>query len=128
MTISPIKSVLVVDDSRVARMLIRNIILGMHPHWIITEAANGKEAVDHANLETPNYITMDYNMPDMNGIEASKQILQHAPKTIIALFTANIQAQTRSEAESLGIGFVGKPITETTIKQALAFFADRSCQ
>jgi CheY-like chemotaxis protein len=126
MTTSPIKSVLVVDDSRVARMLIRNIILSIHPHWIITEAVDGKEAIEHANRETPNYISMDYNMPDMNGIEASQQILQHAPKTIIALFTANIQAHTRSQAESLGIGFVGKPITEASIKQALAFFADRS--
>lgn len=128
MTSSPIKSVLVVDDSRVARMLIRNIILGIHPHWIITEAANGKEAVELANLETPNYITMDYNMPDMNGIEASRQILQHTPKTVIALFTANVQAQTRHEAESLGVGFVGKPITESSIKQALAFFESKSCR
>lgn len=126
MNTSPIKSVLVVDDSRVARMLIRNIILSIHPHWIITEAANGKEAIAQANLETPNYITMDYNMPDMNGIEVSQQILQHTPKTVIALFTANVQAQTRNEAENLGIGFVGKPITEATIKQALAFFADKS--
>ena len=45
MTASPIKSVLIVDDSRVARILIRNIILSIHPHWIITEAVNGKKAL-----------------------------------------------------------------------------------
>jgi CheY-like chemotaxis protein len=126
MIASPIKSILVVDDSRVARMLIRNIILGIHSHWIIKEAANGKEAVEHASLETPNYITMDYNMPDMDGIEASQQILQHTPKTVIVLFTSNVQSHTRELAENLGIGFVGKPITEATVRQALAFFADRS--
>ena len=126
MTTSPIKSVLVVDDSRVARMLIRNMILSIHPHWIITEAVSGKEAIDYAHVETPNYISMDFNMPDMNGIEASEIILQYAPQTIIALFTANVQAHTRAQAESLGIGFVGKPITEASIKQALAFFASRS--
>jgi len=126
MTTSTIKSVLVVDDSRVARIMIRNIILGIHPHWIITEAVNGKDAVDKAILETPNYITMDYNMPDMNGIEASQQILQHAAKIVIALFTANIQAHTRNQAANLGVGFVGKPITEASINQALEFFASRS--
>ena len=126
MTTSPIKSVLVVDDSRVARMLIRNMILSIHPHWIITEVASGKEAIEYANVETPNYITMDFNMPDMNGIEASEQILRHAPQTIIALFTANVQAHTRAQAEKLGIGFVGKPITEASIKQAIAFFDSRS--
>jgi len=126
MNSSSIKSVLVVDDSRVARILIRNIILAEHPHWIITEAASGKEAVERAGQETPNYITMDYNMPDMNGIEAARQILQHAPKTVVVLFTANIQANTRNQAEALGIGFVGKPITEASIQQALAFFSDKS--
>ena len=126
MTASPIKSALVVDDSRVARMLLRNAILGIHPHWIITEVASGKEAIKYANVETPNYIIMDYNMPDMNGIEAAKQILQYAPQTIIALFTANVQASTQAQAESLGIGFVGKPITIDRINQALAYFDSRS--
>jgi len=44
MTTGPIKSALVVDDSRVARMLLRNMILSAHPHWIITELASGKGA------------------------------------------------------------------------------------
>ena len=126
MTTDPIKSVLIVDDSRVARILIRNIILSIHPHWIIAEAINGKEAIEQVQVETPNYVTMDYNMPDMNGIEAAKQILQYAPQTIIALFTANVQASTQAQAESLGIGFVGKPITIDRINQALAYFASRS--
>jgi len=126
MNATPIKSILVVDDSRVARMLIRNFILNLHPHWIITEAASGKEAVECVSRETPNYVTMDYNMPDMNGSDAAQQILQHAPKTVIALFTANVQAHTREQAEKLGIGFVAKPVTEASIKQALDFFASRS--
>lgn len=126
MTTDPIKSVLIVDDSRVARILIRNIILSIHPHWIITEAVNGKEAIDQVQVETPNYITMDYNMPDINGIEAAEQILQYAPRTIIALFTANVQANTQAQAEKLGIGFVGKPITVDRINQALAYFDSRS--
>jgi CheY-like chemotaxis protein len=118
-----IKSILIVDDSRVARMLIRNVILALHPHWLVMEAASGREALEFVHMETPNYITMDYNMPDLNGIETAQQILQHTPKAALVLFTANIQASTRSQAEKLGIGFVGKPVTESAVKQALAFFA-----
>lgn len=126
MNASPIKSVLVVDDSRVARLLIRNFILSVHPHWIVIEAASGKEAIEQASRETPNYISMDYNMPDMNGAEAARQILQQTPKAVIVLFTANVQTDIRSQAEAMGIGFVGKPVTEASIGQALAFFESRS--
>jgi len=107
-------------------MIIRNIILALHPHWIITVANNGAEAIEHVKLETPNYITMDFNMPDMNGIEASQLILQHASNISIVLFTANIQNDTRNQAEKLGIGFVGKPVTEASIKQTLVFFAENA--
>ena len=69
---------------------------------------------------------MDYNMPDMNGIEAAQWILQYPPRTIISLFTANVQANTQVQAEKLGIGFVGKPVTVDRIKQTLAYFDSRS--
>ena len=126
MTSIPIKSVLVVDDSRLARLLISKYILGTYPHWLIIEASSGAEAVDKAKVECPNYITMDYNMEGMNGAEAAEQILQYAPKTTIALFTANIQASTKSQAQTLGIHFVAKPVTEDTVQQALDYFASRS--
>lgn len=126
MTSVPIKSVLVVDDSRLARMLISKYILGIHPHWLIIEASNGQEAVEKAQVENPNYVTMDYNMDGMNGADAAALILQHAPQTLITLFTANIQDGTRIQAENLGVHFVGKPVTEKTVRQALDYFASRS--
>ena len=126
MTSVPIKSVLVVDDSRLARMLISKYILSLHPHWLIIEANSGQEAVEKAKVESPNYITMDYNMEGMTGAEAAQQILEYAPQTTIALFTANIQASTRAQALSLGIHFVGKPVTANSVQQALDYFASRT--
>ncbi len=126
MTSSPIKSVLVVDDSRLARMLISKYILSKHPHWLILEASNGQEAVTKAAVESPNYVTMDYNMEGMTGAEAAQQILRDAPQTHIVLFTANIQASTRAQAADLGIHFVGKPVTEQSVQQALDYFHSRS--
>ena len=126
MTSSPIKSVLVVDDSRLARMLISKYILGLHPHWLILEASNGLEAVEKAKVESPNYITMDYNMEGMTGVEAAQQILQYAPQTSIVLFTANIQSSTQTQAQKLGLCFVGKPVTQDSVQQALDYFMKRA--
>jgi CheY-like chemotaxis protein len=125
MSSSPIKSVLVVDDSRLARMLISKFILSRYPHWLILEASNGHEAIEKAKHESPNYITMDYNMEGMTGGEAAQQILASVPQTSIVLFTANIQASTRAQAEGLGICFVAKPVTEQTVQQALDYFVGR---
>jgi CheY-like chemotaxis protein len=126
MAISTIKSVLVVDDSRLSRMLISKYIRMVYPDWIVIEASNGQEAVDKVKVDCPNYITMDYNMEGMNGGEAARQILQFTSRVAIVLFTANIQSSTRSEAEALGIHFVGKPVTEQTIQLALDYFVNHS--
>ncbi len=122
MTSNDVRTVLVVDDSRLARMLYRGIIQSIHPHWNILEASNGKEGIEIAKSASPDYITIDYNMPDMNGVEVAEQILSFMPNAPIVLSTANVQSNTQLEAKNSGIGFIGKPITEDSVKQALAYF------
>ncbi len=124
MTCSAIKTVLVVDDSRLSRMLISKYIRLVYPNWIVIEASNGQEAIDKVKVDCPNYITMDYNMEGLNGVETARQILHLTSRAAIVLFTANIQSSTRSEAEVVGIHFVGKPVTEQTIQLALDYFAN----
>jgi len=125
MTSSPSKTVLVVDDSRLSRMMISKFILHMQPTWLITEASSGREAIEKAKAENPDYITMDYNMDGLTGGEAAHEILQNAPDSSIVMFTANIQPSTKAEAENLGVFFVGKPVTENSVKQALDYFVSR---
>ena len=115
-----IKTILVVDDSRTARLMIRSIILEMHPHWVILEAVNGSEALEVIERDTPNCVTMDFNMPGMNGLEISAAVLEKFPGTRIVLFTANIQESTRQHALAMGISFVAKPVTEQSVLQALS--------
>ena len=123
MTASQAKSVLVVDDSRLSRMLISKYIATLHPHWIVNEANSGQEGIDKAKQQSPDYITMDYNMEGISGVDAAKQILQFAPRAKIVLFSANVQASIVAEANAMGIAFVGKPVTESTMQQALDYFA-----
>lgn len=114
------KILLIVDDSRVARMMARAIVSSLHPGWTVLEAASGEEAISALATQTPDYITMDYNMPGIHGVDAAREILQRVPHCRIVIFSANIQESISRQAEELGLRFVAKPITENSVKQALA--------
>ncbi len=122
MTSQPSPLLLIVDDSRMSRMLIRAIIADNRPHWRIIEAANGDEAIRLANEETPDFVSMDVNMPGLNGFEAAGHIRIRHPEARIALCTANIQESTQEAARRAGIHFVAKPITQHSMNDAIAFF------
>ncbi len=117
-----IKTLLIVDDSRVSRMMIRTFVHAKYPQWIIIEAASGNEALQIVDRDTPNYCTMDINMPGLIGTDAAAQILTKYPGIRIVIFSANIQESHQSRAAALGAKFVGKPVTEKSVAQALGFF------
>jgi len=114
------KTVLIVDDSRVSRMMARQYITGLHADWVVTEAATGEESLLKAREVAPDLVLMDVNMPGMGGIAAAEQLRQEFPAIPISLLTANVQTATRERAAAMGIGFVEKPITEARIAQLLA--------
>lgn len=113
------KSVLVVDDSRVSRMLSRQFILSKHPEWSIEEAGTGEEAIEKMGRLSPVVVLMDVNMPGMGGIAAAEKLRAQFPKLPIYLQTANIQDATRNKAAAMGVGFLEKPITEARIHKML---------
>lgn len=118
----PTKTLLIVDDSRVSRMMIRAFVLAKHPQWILSEAVSGNEALKIVDRDTPDYCTMDINMPGIPGTDAAEQILAKYPNTRIAIFSANIQESHQSRAFQMGARFVAKPVTEKSVDQALAYF------
>lgn len=113
---------LIVDDSRMSRMLIRAIIADSRPHWRIVEAVSGDEAVRLADEEAPDFVSMDVNMPGISGLEAAGRIRIRHPEARITLCTANIQESTREAASRAGVHFVAKPITAQSVADAIAFF------
>ncbi|UCV12071.1 response regulator [Dechloromonas denitrificans] len=113
---------LIVDDSRMSRMLIRAIIADSRPNWRIIEAVNGDEAIALANETPPDFVSMDVNMPGISGLEAAGRIRIRHPDTRITLCTANIQESTREAASRAGVHFVAKPITAQSVADAIAFF------
>jgi two-component system, chemotaxis family, chemotaxis protein CheY len=112
-------TVLIVDDSRVSRMMTRQFILNKYPNWTIVEAATGEEAIEKMKGITPVLVMMDVNMPGMGGIAASEKLLEEYPSLTIALQTANVQDAIRKKAADMGMTFIEKPINEARIHKFL---------
>ncbi len=112
--------VLVVDDSRVARIMAAHAVGSAIPGARIIEAVDGQEAINRMNECPASIILMDVNMPVMDGLEASARIRQSHPEACIILCTANIQDTIRSKAKELGIGFIAKPVDPARLTEALS--------
>lgn len=75
--------VLIVDDSRMYRKIFIDILGKDSTFEVIAEATNGKEAIKYASLLKPDVISMDIIMPEMDGLEATKIIMQSSPIPIV---------------------------------------------
>jgi DNA-binding NarL/FixJ family response regulator len=79
--------ILIADDHSEVRTLLRNILESV-PHWqVCGEAENGTSAVTLAGRLHPDVVVMDLAMPEVNGLEAARQMLSHHQETRIVLTT-----------------------------------------
>lgn len=109
------QTILVVDDSRVSRMLVRAIIDHANEQAEVIEAGSGEEALDKSENIEIDIAILDLNMPGMDGLLLASKLLERFPSAKIGLLTANIQEIVRQKARDLGISFIPKPITEERI-------------
>lgn len=87
--VNPKIRILIADDHEVVRQGVRNI-LEIHPDYeLCGEATNGRAAVSIAEKEQPDVAILDISMPELNGIDAARQILRASPKTKILIFTVH---------------------------------------
>lgn len=114
----PLK-VLVVDDSRVSRMMSKAFIEHLRPGYQVLEADSGAQALDRLSAATADIAILDMNMPGMNGLDLAAELKARAPSLRMAMLTANVQDAIRSRAEQIGLHFFRKPINEATIAAVL---------
>ncbi|MFD2670083.1 protein-glutamate methylesterase/protein-glutamine glutaminase [Marinicrinis sediminis] len=103
--------VMVVDDSAFMRKIISDLINEDPQFNVIYTAKNGREAIEQTKLLQPDVITMDVQMPEMDGIEALKIIMDEHPVPVVMLSSVtNEGAETTIQALEMGaVDFVQKP-------------------
>lgn len=114
------RSVLLVDDSKFARLLVKAFISSNFTDWEIDEAEDGNKALELVEGKSYDYLLLDFNMPGMNGLELGEQLRSRFPDAVIALLTANIQQEIQNKAANLGLEFLAKPPTEEKIRDFIA--------
>jgi two-component system response regulator NreC len=78
--------VLIADDHKIMLAGLRSLLEKQTDIEVVGEAENGRKAVQMAQEKKPDVVVMDVSMPDLNGIEATKQIIESLPETrVIAL-------------------------------------------
>ena len=97
--------VLVVDDSGFFRRRLTEILSSDPTIQVIGTATNGKEAIDQALALKPDVITMDYEMPMMDGITAVRHIMQRSP-TPVLMFSSLTHEGARVTLDALDAGAV----------------------
>lgn len=113
------QKVLVVDDSNLARMMMRNVMNKHFPAVELLEAGSGAEALQISRDQHPDIALLDYNMPDINGLDLALELMHTHPDMHMYLVTANVQEATRQRADAAGVGFVTKPVDATQLEPIL---------
>jgi DNA-binding NarL/FixJ family response regulator len=80
--------VVIADDHNVVRAGIRELLSDATDIEVVGEARNGRDAVDIALARRPDVVVMDINMPELSGVEATRQIRQAAPEVHVLVLTS----------------------------------------
>jgi DNA-binding NarL/FixJ family response regulator len=95
--------ILVVDDSQLMRRCLRTLLEQRDAWKVCCEASNGKEAIEKAKQASPDVIVLDFQMPEMNGLDAAKEIRRQSPEVPILMVTLHVSPQLEDQAKRVGI-------------------------
>lgn len=114
------KRVLIVDDSKFARMILKKMLEETEEYQVVAEAETDFEAVEKYKEVKPDIVTMDIIMPVESGLNALKQIISFDPEAKIIMVSAMGQEKIVEEALQIGAkGFVVKPVTKENLYKVL---------
>ena len=118
------RKILIADDLKPIRMILRRILDKISSDWDIEEASCGEEALDRIYWSEPDIVLLDVQLPKKNGWEILSSVREADGKTMVVMVTASESPEDVQKAVDLGAsGFVGKPFDQNEIAQALGVVA-----
>jgi CheY-like chemotaxis protein len=108
-------TVLIVDDSKLARMVVAKVVGRLRPDWLLLEATNAEEALVRVQEQPIHVALIDFNMPGRDGLSLAADLRQHWPAIPIAIISANVQDEIIARARSLDATFIPKPVTDDSL-------------
>jgi YesN/AraC family two-component response regulator len=112
--------ILIVDDSKLARMAVAKALAATYPEWSRIEAANADEALEQVKRESPDIAVLDFNMPGRDGLALAAEVRALKPAMQVAIISANHQQEVVDRARTIGAVFLSKPLTEPALKDFLS--------
>jgi CheY-like chemotaxis protein len=112
--------VLIVDDSKLARMVMANALRRIRPEWNLIEATNAEEAITAISTHAVDLAMVDFNMPGTDGLELIEKIRDSNPTMPVAVVSANLQDEIIGRARELNAAFVAKPLTDDAMAAFLS--------
>jgi CheY-like chemotaxis protein len=107
--------VLIVDDSKLARMVMASAFRRIQPDWTLVEAASADDALNAISGTSVDIALVDFNMPGIDGLELIARIRKTRPEMPVAVVSANLQDEIIARARELNAGFVPKPLTDEAL-------------
>lgn len=116
--------ILIADDHELVRKGLRAVLDPQSGWTICGEAVNGRQAVDLARQLKPDVMVMDITMPELNGLEATRQVLKDRPKTEVLILTVHESEQLVKEVIDAGArGYILKGDTTRLLVTAIETIA-----
>jgi len=113
-------TVLIVDDSKLARIVLGKTIAALQPDWTRVEAGNADEAITLLDAHSVDVAILDYNMPGRDGLALAEELRARYPAMPIAVATANVQDEIIARARAANATFIPKPVTEEGMRGFLS--------
>jgi response regulator NasT len=111
--------VLIAEDETLIRLDLRSM-LERAGYEVVAEARDGREAVELARTEEPDLVVLDVKMPELDGIEAAREILAERPIPVVIVSAFTEQKLVARAAEAGVFGYLAKPFREDDLLPAIA--------
>src|SRR4029079_6878575 len=111
---------LMCDDDAVVRRGVRSLLESQAGWEVSGEASTGREAVDMARRQQPDVVVMDLSLPELNGLDATRQILKESPRSEIVVLTMHHSEELARDVLQAGArGYVLKSDADQSLIAAV---------